>query len=179
MKKASLLKNLPRSGWLQSGIGLSKVEDLADHSFEVALAASIMADFLTSKGYNIDREKVLKGALVHDLPECLTTDMPKPSKGFYDEGAVKKAEEKAMKDLIKELPAKIREEYKDAWESHHDGTTEADIIKAADNYVMVLQAKAYKRAGHTNENLERILKSGREGVKKAIEEFPELKALLA
>jgi putative hydrolase of HD superfamily len=56
------LKTLRRAGWLR--IGLTDGESVADHSFGTALLALLLATDL-----DVDRDRVIKLALVHDLAE--------------------------------------------------------------------------------------------------------------
>ena len=63
------LKEVKRSGWALRGI--KNGEHVSDHSFSVALMAYV---FAKRKGLN--EEKAIKMALVHDVFEVLTGDIP-------------------------------------------------------------------------------------------------------
>src|SRR5690606_20843295 len=52
-----------------------KGQSVAEHSFNVALIALELADRL-----KVDRGEVLHYAILHDLPEVLTGDIPTPTK---------------------------------------------------------------------------------------------------
>ncbi len=63
------LKNIERSGWLVEGI--KNPESVADHSFRTALMALVLA-----KGReDIDANKAVKMALVHDIAESQIGDV--------------------------------------------------------------------------------------------------------
>ncbi len=66
--KIRKLKEIERSGWVVSGV--KKPESVADHSFGVALLVMLLG-----KNKNIDLEKALKMALIHDLGEAITGDI--------------------------------------------------------------------------------------------------------
>jgi hypothetical protein len=71
---AAKLKSVPRTGWLDRGLDSLRVESVADHSFGVALLAWICALQRQAEGAEIDPERVLKLALIHDLAEAETGD---------------------------------------------------------------------------------------------------------
>jgi len=65
---AGRLKTIPRTGWVDSGVG--EPESVADHSFRTALAAMILSDSM-----GLDTCKVMRMALLHDLAEAETGDI--------------------------------------------------------------------------------------------------------
>jgi putative hydrolase of HD superfamily len=74
VKVTRILKNIPRTGWLQKGIPFYEAESIAEHSFEVAAIALALLNNVRIK---VDAEKVLAMALIHDLSESVIGDMPK------------------------------------------------------------------------------------------------------
>ena len=171
MEVLSKLKNIPRAGWLQSGVELPLVENVSEHSYDVCVVSMLIADALDGK---IDREKLLKAAIVHDWAECLVMDLPRPARKYFEDlKAVKRAERRAMEDLLKGLPRK--EEYMKLWEVHLSDEVEGKLLKLADNYVTYLQAKRYKSEGH---NVEKILEYSKTEVEKALKEFPKLEEII-
>ena len=77
------LKSVPRTGWLDRGRRSLRVESVADHSFGVALLAWGCALQRHAEGVAIDPERVLKLAVIHDLAEAETGDLPP-----YDPAAI-------------------------------------------------------------------------------------------
>ena len=69
-------------------------QNVASHSFYVALYAGQVADLIEYKG---DRAMLLDMALRHDLEECFTSDLPGPSKRAIVD------DEKANRFIINEL----------------------------------------------------------------------------
>lgn len=65
--QAGRLKYLPRSGWVREG--MPNPETVAEHSWRVALLAMILGEEL-----DVDKNKLIKMALVHDLEEAETLD---------------------------------------------------------------------------------------------------------
>lgn len=52
-----------------------KDETVAEHSFHAAFYAMILADLEIRAGNKVNVEKVLRGAIVHDMEEALTGDV--------------------------------------------------------------------------------------------------------
>src|SRR5215212_2564447 len=80
---ASKLKSVPRTGWLDRGVPRLHVESVADHSLGVALLAWGCALQRRAEGVAIDPERVLMLAILHDLAEAETGDLPP-----YDQAAI-------------------------------------------------------------------------------------------
>ena len=64
------LKTLPRTGWLHCGVPPAEAESVADH----ALRTTLLAWLAAAAAPDLDRDRVLKLALVHDLAEALAGD---------------------------------------------------------------------------------------------------------
>ena len=75
------LKAVPRTGWLLRGV--RDVESVADHSFGVAFIAMLLADRAQAAGLEVSVEKVLRMALLHDLTEARTGDLPATIKRYF------------------------------------------------------------------------------------------------
>ncbi len=86
------LKSVPRTGWLDRGVPLLQVESVADHSLGVALLAWGCALQRRAEGVAIDPERVLMLAILHDLAEAKTGDVPP-----YDPAAIPDAHEPAAR----------------------------------------------------------------------------------
>src|SRR4051794_23892433 len=80
---ASKLKSVPRTGWLDRGVPPLHVESVADHSLGVALLAWGCALQRRAEGVAIDPERVLMIAILHDLVEAETGDLPP-----YDQASI-------------------------------------------------------------------------------------------
>jgi 5'-deoxynucleotidase YfbR-like HD superfamily hydrolase len=64
------LKHIPRTGWVRDKI--PDPESVAEHSFKAAIMAMVLADTLKME---LDKEKLLKMALVHDVAESIIGDL--------------------------------------------------------------------------------------------------------
>lgn len=111
-------------------------QSVSEHSFHTALYAMILAD-LEEKifGNKINKEKVLKTALFHDLEECLTGDIIHNFKYTNEKltKEIKKIGQNFFIDLIYNLPSKISKDYINLWSNSKDiKNVEGKIIEAAD-----------------------------------------------
>jgi putative nucleotidyltransferase with HDIG domain len=102
------LKAIPRVGWQMRGV--FHPESVAEHTFCVAFLAMILADSLEEE---VDRERLLAIALLHDLGEAFTTDLPEPALRFLPRGAKREAEEAVLHDMLHDLP--FAEDYFELW----------------------------------------------------------------
>src|SRR5438445_3501731 len=106
------LKSEKRRGWLLK-LGLAHPESVADHSYRTALMALVLSD-----SRRLDTAKAVRLALLHDLPEALVGDaMPEERSG----SAKAAVETKAMEELLKSLPLKVRFLYQGAWKEFLSG----------------------------------------------------------
>lgn len=142
------LKAVPRTGWLLRGV--RDVESVADHSFGVAWMAMLLADRARAIGLEPDVEKILRMALLHDLTEARTGDLPATIKRYFDNGALHHADEQIAREMLAEL-GELGESYLQLWREYEDRRTlESRIVKAADKLDLLLQAREYEKGGARN-----------------------------
>ena len=95
------LKSTPRIGWLLRGV--RDVESVAAHSFGVAVIAMLLADRARAVGVEVNVERLLRMALLHDLTETRTGDLPSTIKRYFDKASIKAADEAIAKEIFAEL----------------------------------------------------------------------------
>ena len=128
-----LLKQLPRTGWVRSGI--NNPESVAAHSWGMAiLALKLIPD-------GLDLAKVLSMCLVHDLPEVRVGDLTP-----HDDISTKAQDEyKAMQEMAPE--------WLELFVEYEQGeTAEARFVKQIDKLDMGLQALHYQNETNTDLN---------------------------
>ncbi len=139
------LKALPRTGWLLRGV--RDVESVAAHTFGVAWIAMWLADGAVARGLSVNVEKVLRLALLHDLSEARTGDLPSTIKPYFPGDTLKQADEQATADILQPL-GEIGENYLALWHEYETRTSlEARLVKAADKLDLLLQAREYEKGG--------------------------------
>jgi putative hydrolase of HD superfamily len=138
-------KAVPRLGWLLRGV--RDVESVAAHSFGAAVIAMLLADSARERGVDVNVERVLRMALLHDLTEARTGDLPSTVKRYFASGALHDANEKAAADILEPLSSE-GEALFEVWREYEDRQTlESRIVKAADKLDLLLQAREYERGG--------------------------------
>lgn len=132
------LKHLYRQGWLARGIPEVRCESVAEHSFGVALVAMILAE---ADFPELDLQKVLRMALIHDIGEVYAGDII-PNSGIAPEEKHGR-EKESLQRVFEGLPQ--AEEYLRLWEEFENGTSpEALFIRQIDKLEMALQASVYE-----------------------------------
>lgn len=138
------LKRLDRTGWTLRGLP-NGTESVAAHSFGVASAAMLLADELRAKGVEVDVEKVLRTALLHDWAEVRVGDMPRIATAYFGADTRKQAETRAFADVVAELKSDLYTTLYDDYEQRQ--SLEAKLVKAADVLDLLVQLLALERAG--------------------------------
>ena len=156
------LKRVPRSGWLDRGVAPLACESVADHSWRVTLLAWLTA---STSGANLDLDRVLRLALVHDLAEALAGDQTPYDRETvaglagadrtefldrrHEPGEDRRtrkaaAERAAFAEMISTLPAALRDELAALQEEMlARETPEAQFVKAMDRVETFLQSREY------------------------------------
>lgn len=130
LQEAEGLKSTLRTAWTAAG----RRESTAEHSWRLALFAWLYA----GEDPTLDREKLLKLCLVHDLGELDTGDI---SAALLPDASKKHAEEqRTLKRVTALLPDKQAAEIRALWADYNAGTSpEARLVKALDKAETILQ----------------------------------------
>ena len=161
---AGILKLTQRTGWLD--FVLNHPESVADHTFRTAFFSMVYSDM-----EGLDTLKMLRMALIHDLPEAIIGDLTPAQKTKE----TKEKEEKAIKQILSFLPKIQREKYLEVWNEYQkEQTREAKAVRQLEKIEMALQAKEYEKQGIDRKNLEQFIKSA-----EAVTVWPDLKRLLS
>ncbi len=135
------LKQLYRQGWLKRGIAPGYCESVAEHSFGVALLALFLVDACFP---HLDRDRVLRMALLHDFGEIYAGDLT-PADGISDEEK-HRLEARSVARVLSKLPG--GEVYISIWDEFERGeSAEARLVRQIDRLEMALQAGVYERQG--------------------------------
>jgi putative hydrolases of HD superfamily len=136
------LKKIKRTGWVL--LGVKNPESVADHIFRV----SVLTLFLAPK--NIDRDKAVKIALIHDLAEAKIGDVIKYSNNETLPGLKEKLskERNAMQKLLSSISA---EEFLPLYDEYAaNRTPEARFVKQIDKLERAIQAVEYEKESGIN-----------------------------
>lgn len=131
LRQAERLKSTLRSAHTATG----RQESTAEHTWRLCLMAVV---FGPRMGPDIDLLKVLKIALVHDLGEAISGDIP-----ATQQHAVPDKSERERRDLLQlcaDLPDAQRDEILALWEDYeHAASPEARLVKGLDKLETILQ----------------------------------------
>ncbi len=164
------LSELPRTGWLLRGV--RPCESIADHSLGVALVTMLLIDALRAEGREVDGERALRMALLHDAPEAKTGDIPMPNKTERLDAALFELEERLVEGLLPPIQRKD-------WRQMETGQDlEAHVVKAADKIQMMIKVLVYEQQqrGHLLEFWENPKNFNDRGIPLAKEIFDAIAA---
>ncbi len=165
-KKVRELKELKRTGWIEKGV--RDPESVADHSFMLAVLA-----YVYSKKLGLDTDKCVKMALLHDICEVYSGDIPDKVRDEdqpVPDSEKKKLEERGLKKMISLLPEDFAKEIYGLWkEFEARETKEARLVKDLDKLEMCMQAGEYSKK---YKNMEEFFEDGNLNIK-----TPEMRKL--
>lgn len=132
------LKSLFRQGWLKRGISKDKCETVADHTFGTAMISWLLAhEYLPQ----LNEEKVLKLALIHEMGEILVGDIT-PVDGVIESDKYN-LELNAVKEIFREM--NDADYWIELWkEFEAEVSAESRFVKIMDRVEMGLQANWYE-----------------------------------
>ncbi len=137
------LKRTARGGWVMRGV--PNAEDVAAHSYGVAWTAMLLANQISLEtNVQFDMARLLSMALIHDIPEGLTTDIPSPAWKLMPTGAKEDVERGVMAQIVEGNAQS--DQLMELWEEMHGRqTAESKLVHDADKVEMYLQAWQYER----------------------------------
>lgn len=178
LERLNNLKQMPRTGWLLCNVSLTDVEDVAQHTFDVAAITLLLADELERTGTKLNRERALSMAVVHDWAEASIGDFPYTAlKYLGPAGTKKRFEKRAFEDLLGRLPNK--EKYLKLWQEYSEKRSpEAKLVHAADYLSMLVQAVKYRERGNSSKELDELWRTVHKDIKIYEKELPPVMALI-
>lgn len=178
LEQLNNLKRMPRTGWLLCGVSLEGVEDVAQHSFEVATIAMLIADELRRGGEKLDRDRAICIALLHDWAEAEVADFPYTAlKHLGSPGTKQHMEQSALEELLEGIPKKAN--YLALWREYKDKRTpESRLVHAADYLSMLVQAIKYQEQGISSRELCELWRAVRKDLASYAREFKPVRELV-
>src|SRR6266487_4176626 len=135
------LKQVKRAGWI-SRAQISNPESVADHSYSVCAISMALSDIL-----GLNTERVMKMAILHDLPESIIGDFVP---GEVTKKKKRAEENNAIETILQSIPPYLRSDYKGIWSEYFLNKTDiARLVHTADKLEMALQARQYIIEGHS------------------------------
>lgn len=140
-------KRLLRTGWVREKV--KNPESVAEHSFGVGVLAMVLSDKFGNK---LDKYKLIKMALLHDLAEIITGDIVAERGGIIDI-VRREGKEQREREGIKKIFSKVDldKEYSEIFDEMITGDTlEAKTFKQLDKLEMAIQALEYEEEQEKN-----------------------------
>jgi putative hydrolases of HD superfamily len=160
------LKQLYRQGWLRRGVAPEQCESVAEHVFAMAMLGWWLVDAYFP---NLDRDKILRMVLVHELGEIYAGDIIPADQ--MDRAEKLRQERAGLIRVTGKLPG--GPQYLALWEEFEAGeTAEAVFVRQIDRLEMAFQAAVYRRQGYAS--MEEFFASAEAAV-----DIPELREILA
>jgi len=107
----------------------------------------MLADEVKARGLEINCERVLRMALLHDWAETRVGDMPKTATGYFGAEVRKSAETSAFADIVAGIGS-TESSYQELYKDYEERVSlEARLVKAADVIDLLVQAYALERSG--------------------------------
>lgn len=126
-----------------AGLHLVEEETLTDHICEISLLCLVIYKKI-EKEYgsevSLNLGLLLEKALVHDLEETVTNDIPRPVK--YSVPEMKSLMDKVSEDYMALISEQVGVDFVPTWKKCKDETPEGYIIKVAD--MILVARKAYR-----------------------------------
>jgi len=132
------LDRVPRSGYSLRGIAVP--ESVAEHSFHLAMLVWALAPEVPE----LNRERAVELALVHDLAEVRTGDLPRSASGYFPPGVKHATEAAVARDLLHPLGDRALALFA---EYQAKTTTEAQFVGACDRLQLLIKTRTYESWG--------------------------------
>ncbi|MFH1188829.1 MAG: YfbR-like 5'-deoxynucleotidase [bacterium] len=127
-------------------------ESVAEHSFYVTYFTTIIVHLLESIEENIDSERAMMIALIHDMEEMFSGDILTPFKHHnkHVSEAIKKVNEEMIPEAFDGLPDALKQKFVTLWmEDARQETKEACVVKIADKLALISKCYEEIKAGNT------------------------------
>ncbi|CAK85048.1 unnamed protein product (macronuclear) [Paramecium tetraurelia] len=134
---AQQLKFVKRKGWTRFP-PIKEVESVADHSWMIQMIA------LSLPTNELNKDKCIKIALLHDLAEVIVGDII-PSENM-PANEKKQKEDNAMRMMVQDLDEDIKNELYSIHKEYENGESiEAEVVRELDKLEMLFQAFDYEQ----------------------------------
>jgi putative hydrolase of HD superfamily len=167
IQSASVLKRITRSGWSIAGVNSARPESVAEHTYGAIVTSILISRFFLRKGLDLDLEKVMIMATIHDLPESVTSDIPHisetPEPSLMHDLKLRTERAAAMKILSHQ--GTNYNELLETWEEFSQATSlEARIVKGSDLIDMLIHALNLEDSGVKPRILDEFFASAHETI---------------
>ncbi|CAG5105090.1 Oidioi.mRNA.OKI2018_I69.chr1.g1824.t1.cds [Oikopleura dioica] len=147
LRECLKIKKTVRTGWVR--LGVKEPENVSEHMYFMALMA------LSATPKELNKDRCMKIAIVHDLAECITGDIVPEKYSGVSETDKHKMEREAIekilgllkRDFIERPDKETRDHIRELYDEYENQTTpEAKWVKDLDKLELIHQAIAYEKS---------------------------------
>jgi 5'-deoxynucleotidase YfbR-like HD superfamily hydrolase len=147
---ACTLKRVGRSGWSLVGVSCARSESVAEHTYGTIVASILISQHLIKKKVELDLARVAIMATIHDLPESVTSDIPRVS-GIPEAAMLSEAKQRMEKTIMQQIFSRYETDSLpplDLWMEYTNmSTLEARVVRGSDIIDMLVQALSLEESG--------------------------------
>ncbi len=167
-RQGETLKRIGRTGWILAGVDRERQESVGEHSFGTVLAALLISEALVRQGEKVDISKVALMAAIHDLPESVTSDIPRTAIELGGKKLLegKRIAEKRIMQSIAEKNPSLGSRLIELWNDiENQDSIETRVVLGADIIDMLIHAVTLEVAGASPELLNQFFINSRALIK--------------
>jgi putative hydrolase of HD superfamily len=166
-RKGETLKRVNRTGWALAGVSCVRQESVGEHSFGTVMNSLLIAKLVASQGIDVNLSRVVELATFHDLPEALTSDIPRTATDLGGDmfRRTKEGAERNAIGRISKASGIFGDWILDIWKDMEDRESiEARIVLGADIVDMLIHALSLESSGVSPEVLNQFFTNSREPI---------------
>lgn len=167
-KIGETLKRISRTGWSLAGVHCQRPESVGEHSYGAVLVSLLVSKVLVNRGESVNQNRVALMATLHDLPESLTSDIPRAAAevGGVELNKAKNDSERKAIDSISEKNAFFGTLITNLWNDFSESKSiEARIVQGSDIIDMLVHALSLETSGVTPSILDQFFYNSYESVR--------------
>jgi 5'-deoxynucleotidase YfbR-like HD superfamily hydrolase len=168
VKTGETLKRISRTGWSLAGVQCLRPESVGEHSYGAVLVSLLVSKVLVNRGESVNQNRVALMATLHDLPESLTSDIPRVAAevGGVELNKAKNESERKVIDSISEKNAFFGTLITNLWNDFSEAKSiEARIVQGSDIIDMLVHALSLETSGVTPSILDQFFYNSYESVR--------------
>lgn len=158
-KRGETLKRIGRSGWAIAGVENLRLESVGEHSYGTILISLLISKTLLDEGEQVDLFRVATLAAIHDIPESITSDIPRVASEYGGDllrASKREVERKVIKQISEECKS-FEEWLMSLWDITEDEMSlEVRIVLGSDIIDMLVHANALEVSGVSPAILDRF-----------------------
>jgi 5'-deoxynucleotidase YfbR-like HD superfamily hydrolase len=128
-----------------AALRVARLENVAEHSYYVALMAMLIGRDLLTRGHEVDVGRCVDAALCHDLDEAVAGDLPRPFIAAVP--GLRASMDAVNATFVRGIGAELGLDLEGEWVEQTAGSLEGGVVRLADLLDIVAYAAEEVRAG--------------------------------